>query len=71
MAKRINVKWTNRHSGESGYVKSVKSKKGYFENTFNQDEAKKYLNETMANSDIKLLNEIGEGKNNDFVVVTE
>ena len=71
MSKRINVKWTNRHSGESGYVKSVKSKRGYFENTFNQDEAKKYLNETMANSDIKLLNEIGEGKNNDFVVVTE
>ena len=70
MAKqRVNVRWRNRLSGETGYVKSVKAKLGHFENTWEQTEAKKYISEKAANNDIVLLNEIGEGKDNDFEIV--
>ena len=59
MAKqRVNVRWRNRLSGETGYV-----------NTWEQPEAKKYISEKAANNDIVLLNEIGEGKDNDFEIV--
>lgn len=69
MASNILVKWTNRYSKEQGYVAKVRSKKGYFENTYEQSKAKRYLNTTMAQNDIKILNSIGEGDNNDFEVV--
>lgn len=42
---------------------------GHFENTWEQTEAKKYISEKAANNDIVLLNEIGEGKDNDFEIV--
>lgn len=67
--QRLNVKWRNRMSGETGYVKTVKGKLGFFVNTWDKNEAKKYLSRTMAERDIVLLNEIGEGKDNDFEIV--
>lgn len=67
--QRVNVRWRNRLSGETGYVKSVRAKLGHFENTWEQTEAKKYISEKAANNDIVLLNEIGEGKDNDFEIV--
>ena len=67
--KRVNVRWRNRLSGETGYVKSVRAKLGHFENTWEQTEAKNYISEKAANNDIVLLNEIGEGKDNDFEIV--
>lgn len=36
----MKIKWTNKWSGDTGYVKSINSKKKEFENTFNESEAK-------------------------------
>ncbi len=36
------VRWTNKCSGEQGYVKVIRHKEGYFENTFEQSQAKNY-----------------------------
>ncbi len=65
----FNLKWTNKYSLESGYVKRVMKVKGHFENTANQAEAKKYRSEKMALKDIEVLTDIGEAQNNVFEVV--
>ncbi len=49
------IQWTNKHSGEQGFVKCLNKKDGYFENTFNENEAKKY-SERSINKTIGLLN---------------
>lgn len=36
----MKIKWTNKWSGDTGFVKSINSKKKEFENTFNESEAK-------------------------------
>lgn len=36
------VKWTNKHSGEQGFVKTIRHKEGYFENTYEQAQARNY-----------------------------
>lgn len=66
MAERINLKWQNRFSNETGYVKSVSPKNGYFVNTFNKEEAKKYTNRASVERDLAFLNSIGEMENNTF-----
>lgn len=38
------LKWTNKHSGETGYVGSVSKKKGYFTNEPDILKAKKICN---------------------------
>ncbi len=38
----MKIKWTNKWSGETGYVKAVHNKEQYFENTFDADEAKNF-----------------------------
>ena len=62
------IKWINKFSGESGYVKSVLKSKGYFVNTWERDNAKTYLNDGMAKKDLLLIEEMGEAVNNDFVI---
>lgn len=65
MAKH-NLKWRNRFSGETGYVKSVSPKNHCFFNTFDKAEAKKYTSESMLNKDMEFLAAIGETNNNIF-----
>jgi len=63
------IKWVNKWSGETGYVKSIKPKQGHFVNTFEQTEAKKYKDEAVLNRALDVLIAIGEGDNNYFEVV--
>lgn len=65
----FNVKWTNKFSNESGFVGKVFKSKGYFENTFEQKEAKKYRYKPEAERDIEFLNSAGEGDNNYFEII--
>ncbi len=65
----MKLQWRNKLSGETGYVKSVSVKKGYFENTFNKAEAKNYANEGFAKADLKKLESFGEFENNDFTII--
>jgi hypothetical protein len=38
----MKIQWTNKFSNEQGYVKTLNKKEGYFENTFNEAEAKNF-----------------------------
>lgn len=67
MAEVKNLKWRNRYSGETGYVKSVSLAKGYFINTFDKSEAKQYRSDKMISNDLDILLKIGEMDNNDFL----
>lgn len=64
------IKWTNKFSGETGYVKQVKTKEKCFENTFNRGEAKEYHSYAAARGIVTKLISYGEGKNNTFDVVS-
>lgn len=64
------IQWTNKMSGEQGYVKSVSKAYGNFINTWNSDEAKVYRSDTMVEKDIKILDQIGETVNNYFTTIT-
>lgn len=61
-----NLKWINKYSQETGYVKKVLKSKGHFENTFEQTEAKKYRSKSAALKDIDILASLGEAENNNF-----
>lgn len=66
MAVKFNLKWRNKFSGETGYVKTVSPKSKCFFNTFNKEDAKKYTSEAMLNKDLAFLESIGEMYNNIF-----
>ena len=68
-ARNKRIKWVNKFSKEEGFVKSISRTKGYFENTFNYDEAK-HFSDVEANKALKILVDIGEADNNDFVIVS-
>ncbi|MBR3761660.1 MAG: hypothetical protein IKK59_02845 [Lachnospiraceae bacterium] len=63
---KLNLKWRNKFSGEEGYVASVSKAKGYFINTFDKAEAKKYASEAAAQKDLATLEALGEFVNNEF-----
>ncbi|MBQ8218209.1 MAG: hypothetical protein IJZ79_02795 [Bacilli bacterium] len=65
----MKIKWINKYSNESGFVKHVDYKKHHFVNTFNESEAKKYASEESAKKTIAKLIEYGEGENNNFIIV--
>ena len=65
----VAIKWTNKYSGESGFVGSVASKEKHFVNTFDQAEAKQYKSQIAAKRAITLLQAYGEGENNEFEIV--
>lgn len=67
MAKKI-LKWENKYSKESGYVKTVSVAKGYFTATFEAEDAKKYRSDKEVQKDLETLKGFGEFENNDFVV---
>lgn len=63
------IKWTNKFSNETGYVKSIISKEKHFENTNNKSEAKVFSNKGLATSAVKKLTEYGEADNNIFEII--
>lgn len=65
------LKWINKFSKETGYVGKVMKSKGYFENTFDINAAKKYRTENEAKKDITLLDIMGESQNNDFLIINK
>ncbi len=66
---KYNLKWTNKFSGETGFVGKVSKAKGYFVNAETQSDAKTYASEKTAEKDIIVLTELGEAANNDFSIV--
>ena len=65
----VSIKWTNKFSGEVGYVRSVSNKEGHFNNTFDESKAKKYDSPSKAEKVIEKLISFGEGDNNNFEIV--
>lgn len=65
----FKIMWTNKYSQESGYVKSVKKKDGYFINTFDFDAAKSYASESSAKAQVNVLKTLKDGDNNDYRVL--
>lgn len=65
------IQWINRFSGESGYVGEIKKNEGHFVNTFSISNAKIYKTERAAKLALGLLERIGEGVNNEFVVMSK
>lgn len=63
------IKWTNKMSGETGFVKSVSRVKGHFINTFDKTDAKIYKSDKQIENDFKILEEVGETQNNNFEAV--
>ena len=63
------IKWTNKYSGETGYVASLAAKEQHFNNTFSADEAKRYSDKAVKGVITKLTN-FGESENNDFECIT-
>ena len=63
------IKWTNRYSGEVGYVKSIDYRNKHFNNTFDIAEAKDFSKESTVKKAIDKLVEYGENENNTFEVI--
>ncbi|MDO4198271.1 MAG: hypothetical protein Q4D13_04730 [Erysipelotrichaceae bacterium] len=64
---KLNIKWENKYSLETGYVGKVSKAKGYFENA-DKEGAKSYASMKTVEKDLAILNEIGEADNNNFYV---
>ena len=64
----VVLKWTNKYSGETGYVASVSPKEQCFVNTFNMDEAKRYSEKAVKGILTKLDN-YHETDNNIFEMI--
>ncbi len=62
------IKWTNKMSRETGYVKSVSRARGCFINTWDKSDAKKYQTDKQIDKDMQILDEVGETQNNEFEV---
>lgn len=65
------IKWTNKHSQESGFVKSIDYKNKHFNNTFDLSEAKKFAKYESIEKAIAKLTEYGEAINNNFEVIDD
>ena len=64
----MKIKWTNRMSGETGFVKEIM--KSNFINTFDKAEGANFKTRRDAEKAVETLIGIGEGLNNMFEVVT-
>lgn len=65
----MKLKWTNKYSGEQGYVKSIKPSRGYFESTSDENEARNFRSANEAQKAIDQLIAMGEAENNSFETV--
>lgn len=71
MAKRkLKLKWINKYSGDTGFVKAIRESKGYFENG-GVDEARGFRYVSECKQAIQTLSKIGEATNNNFVITDE
>lgn len=68
VTRNKKIKWINKFSREEGFVKSLSKTKGYFENTFDFNEARLFT-EKEAQTALSTLEAIGETANNDFAIV--
>lgn len=50
----MKIKWTNKWSGDKGFVKSINTKEQYFENTADETEAKTFSKRTIKKTLQKL-----------------
>ena len=66
MKNRRVLKWTNKYSGETGYVGTVSKKKGYFTSEPDMLKAKRFVTDAAINNDLEILKSFGEFENNDF-----
>lgn len=64
----VVIKWTNKFSGETGYVESISSKEKHFNNAYEFEDAKQY-SETSAKGILTNLAKFGEAENNDFELI--
>jgi hypothetical protein len=62
------IKWTNRYSGETGYVASISRKERHFINTYDRNEAKDYSSKTVYKM-IDDLVSFGEAEDNIFEAI--
>ena len=60
------IKWTNKFSGETGFVGSISKAKGYFINAGSAEEARSFRSDKEAAAAIQTLIELGEAENNVF-----
>ena len=61
----VIIKWTNKFSNETGYVASLSTKNKCFINTFEESEAKRYSEKSVASLMTK-LESFHETDDNDF-----
>ena len=64
----MKIRWTNKYSNETGFVKTVSKAKNCFINTFDVSEARVFKSEKDANKAIAVLTEMGEAENNIFAI---
>lgn len=60
------MKWTNKYSGETGYVESISAKEKHFVNTRDKNSAKRYGSLGVIRRMITTLEMYGEAENNIF-----
>ena len=68
MNPAVIIQWTNKYSGEIGYVGSVSTKNRCFYNA-DRNGAKHYKSEKAAQKAIAQITEYGEAENNNFNVI--
>lgn len=64
----MKIRWTNKYSQETGFVKTISKAKKCFINTFDASEARVFKTEKDAQKAIVSLTEMGEAENNIFTV---
>lgn len=67
----VKIKWTNKYSNETGFVKDIDNANKHFINTFEEANAKNFRSKINANTVISNLLAFGEGENNTFEVVSK
>lgn len=63
------LKWTNKFSGDTGFVESISAKEQHFNNTFDKEKAKAYKSAAIAKRMLMSLIAMGEAENNEFEIV--
>ena len=63
------LKWTNRYSGEQGFVQSIVKAEGHFVNTSDVAEAKIFSRQCDVTRALNVLAGIGEADENVFEAV--
>lgn len=68
--EKRKIMWRNRYSRDTGFVKAIRESNGYFENGSVED-AHVFDGDAECQAAIDILNAIGEGRNNDFMITLE